>query len=157
MVLDAFVIERTHLSVEVIADHCRNTTHFERTVLSGVTTNAFKAAAEAQCGESLIGRTAPFPGLPESLIADQMTVSTFEVGVEDIILRGDSAGIVIACACEHGRLFAVVEVLALSARITDHATAFVRAGVQDVWDASQLDLAIAWYVQPDGSVVVIYT
>ena len=91
------------------------------------------------------------------MIADKMTASTLEVGVDDIILRGDSAGIVIACACEHGRLFAVVEVLALSARITDHATAFVRAGVQDVWDASQLDLAIAWYVRPDGSVVVIYT
>ena len=36
VVLDAFVIERTHLAVKVLAEHIKNTRTFERSVLSGI-------------------------------------------------------------------------------------------------------------------------
>ena len=36
VVLDAFVIERTHLAVKAIAEHVDNTRAFERSVLCGM-------------------------------------------------------------------------------------------------------------------------
>ncbi len=74
----------------------------------------------------------------------------------DVILRGSSVGIVSACVCEGGQLLAVVEVLALRSRMTPHSGTYARTGVQDVWHGSQLDTALAWYVEADGSIVVVY-
>jgi hypothetical protein len=156
MVLDTFVIERNHVSVKRIAEHVRNTVVYERSVLSGVTTAAFSRDAEASVGSGLVGRTAAFPGNPEATIADKMDIDSMEVAVADVILRGSSVGIVSACVCEGGHLLAIVEVLALRLRMTPHSGTYARTGVQDVWHASQLDTALAWYVQADGSIVVIY-
>jgi hypothetical protein len=156
MVLDTFVIERNHVSVKRIAEHIRNTLVYERSVMSGVTTAAFSRDAEASVGSGLVGRTAAFPGNPDATIADKMDIDSMEVTVADVILRGSSVGIVSACVCEGGKLLAIVEVLALRSRMTPHAGTYARTGVQDVWHASQLDTALAWYVKADGSIVVIY-
>ena len=63
-VIDAFIIERTHLVVKGIADNVRNTSCFEQSVLSGVTTRAFENAAVAKAGDGLVGRCAPSARLP---------------------------------------------------------------------------------------------
>jgi hypothetical protein len=156
MVLDTFVIERNHVSVKRIAEHIRNTLVYERSVLSGVTTAAFSRDAEASVGSGLVGRTEAFPGNPAATIADKMDIDSMEVAVADVILRGSAVGIVSACVCEGGQLLAIVEVLALRSRMTPHAGTYARTGRQDVWHASQLDTALAWYVEVDGSIVVIY-
>ncbi len=154
-VLDAFIIERTHLTVKGIAEHVKNTHDFERAVMRGVTTMAFQSAATATYGDSLLGKVAVLPGYPSVLVADRMKLFTLQIAIDDVILRGESAGIVIACACEGGVLFAIVETMVRITRESSHASAFKPTGVHEVWLASEVEHCIAWYGRPDGSWVVI--
>ncbi len=84
-----------------------------------------------------------------------MAIFTFEVSVDDVILRGDSAGIVVACVLESGRLMAVVNLMVQVGVISGHTRAFQPTGTSDVWLASEIAHCIAWYCKPDGSIVVI--
>jgi hypothetical protein len=154
-VLDAFIIERTHLVVKGIADHIDNTRCFEQSLLSGVTTQAFEYAAVAEAGDCLVGRCAPLPGFPGVCVADKLSVLNIEVSVDDIIVRGADAGVVVACALEGGRLLVVVDVLVQTGIRSSHTAVFQSAGQQDVWSASDVGHCLAWYNQPDGSFVVI--
>jgi hypothetical protein len=156
-VLDAFIIERTHLTVKGIAEHVRNTHDFERAVMRGVTTMAFHSAAAATYGDSLLGKVAVMPDYPNVQIADKMKIFTLQLAIDDVILRGESAGIVIACACEDGVLFVIVETMVRITRVSGHATAFKPTGFHEVWLASQVEHSIAWYGRADGSWVVIRT
>lgn len=61
-VLDAFIIERIHLQVKVVAEHVRNTTRFERSVLSGVLNNQLRRASQASDVAGLRGPSAHLPG-----------------------------------------------------------------------------------------------
>jgi hypothetical protein len=154
-VLDAFIIERTHLLVKGIADNIKNTSSFEQSVLSGVTTRAFEHAAVAGAGDCLVGRCAPLPGFPGVHVADKLSVNTFEVSVDDIIIRGTSAGVVVACALEGGQLLVVVDLLVQTVIRSSHTAVFRLAGQHAVWSASDVGHCLAWYGQPDGSFVVI--
>ena len=73
-VLDAFLIERTHVKVKAIADHIRNTSSFERSVLSGVLNCHFRTLAQATDIAGLRGNTAPLPGYPEVRVADRLEI-----------------------------------------------------------------------------------
>ena len=154
-VLDAFKIERTHLLVKGIADHVRNTSCFERSVLAGVTTKAFEHAAVAEAGDGLVGRCAPLPGFPDVHVADKLSVFNIEMSVDDIIIRGRDAGVVVACALEGGRLLMVVDVLVQTGIRSSHTAVFQLAGQQDAWSAFDVRHCLGWYCQPDGSFVVI--
>jgi hypothetical protein len=154
-VLDAFIIERTHLLVKGIADNIRNTSCFEKSVLSGVTTKVFEHAAVAEAGDSLVGRCATLPGFPGVHVADKLSVFNIEVSVDDIILRGAAAGVVVACALEGGRLLVVVDLLVQTGIRSNHTAVYKVAGQHDVWSASDVGHCLGWYGQPDGSFVVI--
>jgi hypothetical protein len=154
-VLDAFIIERTHLVVKGVADHIRNTRCFEQSVLSSVTTLAFESAAKAQAGDCLVGRCAPLPGFPGVHVADKMSIFNIDVSVDDIILRGDAAGVVVACALENGRLLVVVDLMAQVGIRSSHAVVFKLAGQHDVWSAADVGHCLGWHCQADGSFVVI--
>jgi hypothetical protein len=154
-VLDAFIIERTHLVVKGIADHIDNTRCFEQSLLSGICTQAFEYAAVAEAGDGLVGRCAPLPGFPGVHVADKLSVLNIEVSVDDIIVRGADAGVVVACALEVGRLLVVVDLLVQTGIRSSHTAVFQSAGQQDVWRASDVGHCLAWYNQPDGSFVVI--
>jgi hypothetical protein len=156
-VLDAFIIERTHLMVKGIAENVKNTHDFERTVMRGVTTLAFQSGAAATYGDSLLGKVAALPGYPNVQIADKMAIFTMQVAIDDVILRGEAAGIVVACACEGGLLYAIVQTMLRVARVSSHASAFQPTGGHEVWLASEVEHSIAWYGRPDGSYVVIRT
>jgi hypothetical protein len=154
-VLDAFIIERTHLVVKGIADNIRNTRCFERSVLSGVTTLAFESAAGAVAGDSLVGRCAPLPGFPGVQVADKMSIFSTVVSMDDIIFRGEAAGLVVACALENGRLLVVVDLMVKIAIRSSHTVVFSLAGQHEVWSAAEVQHCLGWYCQPDGSFVVI--
>jgi hypothetical protein len=154
-VIDAFIIERTHLVVKGIADNVRNTSCFEQSVLSGVTTKAFESAAVAEAGDGLLGRCAPLPGFPGVHVADKLSVFNTQVSVDDIILRGAAAGIVVACAQEGGQLLVVVDLLVQAGIRSSHTAVFQLAGKHDVWSVYDIGHCLGWYGQPDGSFVVI--
>ena len=125
--------------------------------MRGVTTLAFQSAASATYGDSLLGKVAALPGYPNVQVADKMKLFTLQLAIGDVILRGESAGIVIACACEGGVLFAIVETMVRITWLSDHASACKPTGVHEVWLASEVEHSIAWYGRPDGSWVVIRT
>ena len=55
VILDTFVIERGHLLVKSIAEHCKNTTNFEASVLAGTTNILFRRAEVATIRSHLMG------------------------------------------------------------------------------------------------------
>ena len=59
MVLDAFVIERRHLDVKAVAEKVKNTSNYEASVLSSLSTVQWRQAANMTCRCGLVGRTAP--------------------------------------------------------------------------------------------------
>ena len=77
-VLDAFLIERTHLKVKVIAENIRNTTCFEKSVLSGVLNCDFRRITEATDIAGLRGASAPLPGYPGVVVADRLEFFTLQ-------------------------------------------------------------------------------
>jgi hypothetical protein len=157
MVLDAFVIERQHLTVKGVVEHVRNTTVFERSVLSSVCSLTANQALEVSFGNSLIG-SKPAPALgPEAVVGRSMLLFGFSVAVEDVVLRTScrTAGVVLACCGEGSSLYAVVEKLTAVGQQSQHARAWKLARVQEVWPAEDIEHCLGWYARDDGSWVVL--
>lgn len=75
-VLDAFVVERMHLSVKRIAEMVRNTSTFERSVMSGVVNQRFKSAAD---GILFNGLGHPYKRWRRGWVANSLTFATLQV------------------------------------------------------------------------------
>jgi len=82
-VVDAFVIERGHLAVKRIAEHVKNTSRFEASVLSGIINKQFSHVKEARIGSCLQGAVTVVQGIS---IASQMNVCGLQV-LGDLSLR----------------------------------------------------------------------
>ena len=155
LIVDAFVVERQHLLVKSIAEHVRNTTSYERSVLAGVWHLAIARAREAVCGDGLLGRASPLPGVPGAVVSKRMVVLTFEVSVGDIVLRGDLVGTVAACYARGGEVGALVTPMTVSRRATRHSLACsVPRGVE-AWPCTEIQHCLAWKaLSPDTWLVV---
>ena len=83
VVLDTFIIERTHLLVKGIADKVDNTSSFERSVLAGIINvmcnRAEPASLNFGVGSALFGRMAQLPGDHEVVVADRLSVFSLQV------------------------------------------------------------------------------
>lgn len=155
LVLDAFVIERQHLTVKGVAEHVRNTSNFEASCLASLLTVQVHNAQEFEAVDRLIGRAGRLEGHPGALIADKLAIHSFQVRVDDIVLRGPQAGIVMACCCEASALYVFVTPLLEQTAVTQHAATFRRTGHLDVWRAADLRLSLAWRCEADGSLLVL--
>lgn len=155
LVLDAFVIERRHLLVKMVAEHVDNTRNFERSVMSSVCVLALREAQEASFASGLAGKAVPLPGHSHILVASAMSVFNFDIHVADFVQRGQQVGCVVAACAEDGRLSAVVEAFDLVATVATQSGRFRRSDRLEVWPACELALVVAWCFEPDGSVVVI--
>ncbi len=154
-VLDAFIIERTHLRVKALAEHVKNTTSFEQSVLSGVLT----ATAQRWQGESsssgLRGRTARLPGVAGASVADAAEVLGIEVRVGDVVVRGASVAEIAACADQHGELFLFVVPMDSVRQVTSHCDCHRKVQGLAVWRAIDAAHAVAWQQLADGTVLVL--
>jgi hypothetical protein len=155
-ILDAFVIERTHLMVKTVADHVENTRIFEASVLRGVVNAKLLLSKSAIGCDTLLGRMQPVPGHEAMVIADRMLVSTFEVCVSDFVVLGSFVGRVVACVCELNTLLLIVETFAVVARIGTHTVVARGSRASEVWRASDVQHAIAWRCNAeDGSITIV--
>ena len=157
MVLDAFVIERNHLLVKRIAEHTRNTNCYEQSVLSGVLTLQLQESSSSHTiGAMLLGRTAVLLGRPDVLLADTLTVFGVEISVGDMVCVGHRVGQVQGCAQFDGTLAVLVTECKLIGATTDNAGKYSTPGgdVQP-WRAMDVQLCIAWRMQPDGAVFAL--
>lgn len=93
LVLDSFIIERIHLQVKSIAEHIRNTSCYERSVLAGVLNLQAKRLSKALQQVGLEGRQVLWPGTQDVLVSDRMGYLGLKVA------RGCVAACVFACVC----------------------------------------------------------
>jgi len=159
MVLDAFIIERTHLTVKRLADHVTNTTTYEKTLISGLLTVQLQAGrADRVTGPRLIGTTSMMPGT-DVAIADKMVVWSIEVCVGDVVVRlnGGDPGVVVACAqLADGSLCCFVSELTNVGTVTDCSGKYRNTSQLLAWTAMSLKLCRAWRLQRDGCLFVVY-
>lgn len=155
MVLDCFVVERTHLVVKRTADQVKNLQHFETAVLRGVTNSTFASAAEAVDGDHLQGPCAPMPGFPMAHVADKMRIGAFEVSIHDIVLRGPECGTIAACVSEAGQFFVIVDVMAVIERIGSQTVRVRPTTTKALWQSTGVEHVAGWKAQADGSILVV--
>ena len=156
MVLDAFVIERSHLRVKAVAEHVQNTASFERSVMASLSTVCWTHAETDVFGNCLLGPTAPLPGIHETWIADRMQVWSVEFTIDDMVSKsGGQVGSVVACCSSDGLLFVLVRPAVVASRPSDHSVLCRLSGCLEAWPERELRLCLAWRSEPDGSIVVI--
>jgi hypothetical protein len=155
MMLDAFVIERQHLLVKSVAEHIRNTSQFEVSVLCSLINVQIRTVRELKIGDELMGRTSHLEGMPGVQVSDKMAIHNFIVAVDEVVLRGTEAGVVVACAREGPELFCFVAPMVKLAPVTVQAVKFRRTTTLAVWRAVDLQQCIAWKEDPDGAVLVL--
>jgi hypothetical protein len=155
LVLDAFVVERNHLMVKQVANQVCNTENFEASVLRGLVHVKLLQAKAAKAYDTLVGKIEHMPGTASAVVADRMLISMFEVAVGDVVVRGDCAGRIVACACEHNLLFAVVEPMPLVARTGAHTLVVKPSSITEIWPAIEIEHVVGWYFTPDGNCTVV--
>jgi len=152
VVLDCFVVERRHLMVKKIAAFVKNTTRFERSVMSGLVTTMSQMG-----GDCAAGLQGPTGHLHEGIvIADQMEVFGMVVARGDVVLRGMSAGLVAAC-CESGEgLHVIVQRATFVEHATSHASKHqLAADSLESWHCGEIRTCLAWKQLADGSLLVV--
>ena len=157
MVLDAFIIERQHLTVKAVAEHIKNTSVFERSLITSVCSLTANLARDAHFGNALLGgRAAPWLS-PGAVVGPKMQTFGFTVTVHDVIFRSTTrdAGIVEACCGQEDHLFVMVDLLAAVARRGRHALCWKRAGRREVWPCEEVQHSLGWYAGADGSWAVL--
>lgn len=153
VVLDAFVIERTHLAVKGLAEHIKNIRVFERSVLSGMLCCLADADDEmSSC--RLLGRTSVWPGT-FARVADRAVVYGMEFAVGDVILRGPAVGLLKACALENGELTFMVQELRFARDFTRCCGSYEQSPGLVLWSAIETCHALAWRIRPDGTFFVV--
>ena len=155
LVLDAFVVERTHLMGKGVADHCKNLSKFEESVLRGLVHTKLAQSKAATDVATLLGKVERVPGTADTVVADRMWVSQCSMAVGDVVVRSGSVGRIEACLCEAHTLLVVVEVLAVVARTGAHSLSVRPCGNNEVWPAAGLELVVAWAAKADGTSVVV--
>jgi hypothetical protein len=144
LVVDAFLIEKEHLAAKSFADRACNTRIFEQTVLAGVLNSHVESLQKLGPQRELMGQSVPFPGFPDSLVADNLSIDGVVTSVGDFVFLGASVGMVAACISEGDDFFFVVDALALVARIADHSGNYAFNDQRLVWNAHEARVALAW-------------
>lgn len=155
LMLDAFVIERTHLSVKAVVEHICFTRRFEASACSSLATVSWREAPQLNAAFGLLGATAELPGCPGSFVADRLTVWSVELAVGDVVMSGVEVGIVIACCQADSRLLVLVKPGDVVERQSDHTWICRFADRLIAWRAPDVRLAVAWRCRDDGCVLVI--
>lgn len=152
MVLDAFVVERTHLKVKRVADLIKNTSCFERSVLAGVLNCALEQARGAWV-HALLGSTKQVGD--NVYMSEKMHIYGFLVAAGDLVHDGGQVGLVQTCLLIDGVLYAVVEILRRQGAHTANWGLWSATSVYAIWVASGLKLCVAWKAAPHAAVLVL--
>lgn len=153
LVLDAFVVERTHLSIKRVAEDTKNTRAYERSVLSGVLCGVLRDCGMV-CGDQLLGRTAFWPGTA-ARIADRAEVHGQEFVVGEVVIWSGEVAELRACALEADELLFIVERLRPLAVASPHYGTYERTPGLVVWQARAAGHALAWRLRSNGSIFVV--
>lgn len=146
---DAFLIEKEHLVARVVADRVDNTSNFEESVLAGVLNSQVKSLNSMSEHFEIMGNAAPYPGLPHSIVADNVSIDGVCMAVSDFVFFHQAPGKVVACVQEGDDFSIVVDALSVRSRLSANAAIYAFQGRRAVWDAKRVTLALAWRQSPD--------
>jgi len=107
MVIDAFIVERLHLRVKRQEHLVKELKVFERSILAGIVNGQFDEAAKP-LSTGLRGAPYVYEGVH---VADHLVVGALRVSTDDVVFRGDRAGIVRLCIEDEGILMVIVKEL----------------------------------------------
>lgn len=138
-----------------IAEHVRNTSTFEQTVLAGVLNVVFDRADTMDYRDSLLGRRAVLPECHSATVADKAVIRSFEVTRGDVIAHGDAIGITVACFEEDGEIGVLVETTSLRGRLGAHTVRVERSGSMAAWSTGGIALCLAWKAVSETELVVV--
>jgi len=152
-VLDCFIIERTHLAVKAVADLCKNTSRFERSVLAGLLNATLSSATSSGWLHSLLGS----PVLLSDGVyhSSAMRVFGLHLQVGDLVIHGGVCGDIQSRILVDGVLFVVVETLEQHGEHARHWGHWRRTGLLALWVASNVVQPVAWKVLAGDLVLVL--
>jgi len=153
VVLDAFVIERTHLKIKAVADSVENTSRFERSVLAGVLNNTWRESATGSWSHALLG--SPKQVAPNTCLSARMRVYGLTLSVNDVVWVGEKCGSVRLCVLADAILYVLVEMYTAVGEHTRHWGQWAPSATHELWVAANVQTSLAWKVVADGVVVVI--
>ena len=150
------MIERLHLRVRAVAEHCKRLSDYESTVLSGVVNDHSRRCQSGTFAHCSMGRTRDFPDLQGAFVSDAMDFGGIRAAVGDFVFNGDDeCGNVVACALEQGELFALVDLWSKVSIVSPHSAIWTPAGRRCVWSVSNISECSAWLHRPNDEVLVV--
>lgn len=153
LMLDTFVIERTHLTVKQVADDVKNTHRFERSVMAGVLNITLKPTASGGWSHALLGNVREMEG--GILTSARMRVHGLNLAIGDVVMYREICGKVTACLLVGGILHAVVDSFTKEGNHTLHWGRWRMSGEQAVWIAASLHHCMAWRPALNDTVLVL--
>ena len=155
VVVDTFTIERLYLRVRTAADHILELDGHEVSALARFINDQDRTRQEEGFACCLVGRTAPFPGLPSARIADSLEANGVHIATGDLVSRGEEMAKVVACAAELGELFVVCDPLALVVRSSPNSGVWCFTGTRCLWPVAGVCEVLVWKGLPGDRVEVV--
>ena len=150
------IVSGTCLAPKGVAEHCRNTTAFEKSVLSSLLNVVFDNAEHSTgSGDTLLGRHAELPDCPGVVVADRADINSFEVTRGDAVSRAGEVGLVVGCTMEDNIVGVLVETTRLIQRRATHTSLVERTGVHAAWHSSGISLCLAWKGVSETELLVV--
>ena len=112
---------------------------------------------ELQSPENCLqGTCEVLPGAPGCFFADRLEVGGMVLHVDDVVLRGREAGMIIACLLdENGTLKILVEEMVHVGDVASMAWQFRHTTARTCWVACEVALAHAWRAEDGGIYTVL--
>ena len=154
-VLDCFLIERHHCMVKRIADHVKNTSRFEKSVLSGVLNVLSRRMQDASDIAGLRGTSKKLPGSANVFVAARCECYSAQISIDDFVVEDDVVGRVTACLLEDSTVKVVVDTMTRLRSVSAQSDVWVWDGGQEVWQAQHVQQILAARAEEDGIVVVL--
>ena len=151
---DSFIVERLHLRVRDIAEHCKGG-HYEKSVLSGVTNQHAHLLHEARNFDCLLGeRQAVCQELGGAIVADRLEYGGRTIGIGDFVYKHNRVACVAACADE-GELFLIVDDHQKVADVTPTSSTWAPMPSRSIWRCEGSELCAVWRKLSDGQFIVL--
>ena len=153
-VWDAFVIERLHLRVKVVADRVDNTSSFEESVLAGYI-SLHRESLRGSLGFGLVGNSIELPEMPGVNIADELNLGGLRIARLDFVLALGSAGRVLACLEEAGSFYIVLRWLRKAQQLSPTSSRWAETAAHGLIRASSVEQCAAWYWPAQGGIIIL--
>ena len=139
MLHDQFVVKRLHLIVKKHGERIDNLRIFSRSVLAGCLNTQIAELRQMKKFVRLVQtETATFNG---AQIADSMEVLGMHLSVDDLVVKDNFLGAILACAMEDDQPLLVVALFQCRSRTSYYSASWIRTCERRVWRAEEVKQA----------------